>query len=72
MSERNSDKNIAELTGDTALNGFLGGIKVGVGVVESIATLGTRTKTLEDGYEKTKKSAKGGFEMGRRVRRKLG
>jgi hypothetical protein len=65
------NKSFVEVTADTAINGFLGGIQLEVGALLAIATFGTDTTVLESGYKKLKNSAKGGYEMGRRIRKNL-
>lgn len=70
MSEKNSEKRFLELTADTAINGVLAGIKLEAGVVLAVVSLGTQTKTLEEGYDNLKKSMRGGHEMGRRLGKK--
>lgn len=67
MSKKKSERGLVELTYDTAMNGFFGGLQTGVGACITATTLGLRSNTLERGLKKCKESVKGGNEMGKKI-----
>jgi hypothetical protein len=66
-SQEPKDKGNVELVADTFKDGVIAGVKLEVGVLLAMATLGTHTGTLESGWEKLKDSTKGCHEIGKRV-----
>jgi hypothetical protein len=67
MANKKENKNLAELTFDTAMNGFFGGLQTATGGVALVLTGGAHSGTLERGLKKCKESVKGGYEMGKRI-----